>query len=259
MTGPKNVSDKQLAANRRNAQLSTGPRTPEGKARSRWNALKHGVLAQAVIPEPLQPYESRQQFDHLLATLRQELAPQSAIEEMLVETIAACYWRLARVVRAEAAAISHRLVSARDDWGQACREAEREASRYAKWGHTHQTLREQVIELRWVMDDAQRLRDFLSKLDPRWSDAPQEQLFDAAQSRLENLQRQLADQESQELAAHRGMSSIPEIEHALNLSTYETRLTRQLTRALNELERLQRRRSGEPVPPPLNITITDTS
>ncbi len=258
MTGPKNVSAKQLAANRRNARLSTGPRTPQGKARSRWNALKHGVLAQAVIPEPLQPYESRQQFDRLLATLRQELAPQSAIEEMLVETIASCYWRLARVVRAEAAAISHRHLSAQDAAGQARREAEHEASRYAKWGHPH-TLREQVIGLSKAMDDMERLRDVMSELDPRWSDAPQQQLIDAAQSRLGDLQRQLADQESQELAAHRGMSSIPEIEHALNLSSYETRLSRQLTRALNELERLQRRRTGEPVPPPVNITVTDGS
>ncbi len=57
MTGPKQVTEKQLAANRRNAQLSTGPRTPEGKAVSRWNALTHGILAQAVIPPPLDEIE----------------------------------------------------------------------------------------------------------------------------------------------------------------------------------------------------------
>jgi len=52
------VSDKQLAANRANAQRSTGPRTPEGKAIARYNALTHGILARAVIPEALTPYES---------------------------------------------------------------------------------------------------------------------------------------------------------------------------------------------------------
>ncbi len=35
-------TDKQVAANRRNAQLSTGPKTPEGKETSKWNTLRHG-------------------------------------------------------------------------------------------------------------------------------------------------------------------------------------------------------------------------
>lgn len=258
MTGPKTVTSKQLAANRRNAQRSTGPRTPKGKARSRWNALKHGVLAKAVIPEPLQPYESRKEFDRLLATLRDEFAPQSAIEEMLVETIATCYWHLARVVRAEAAAISQRLISAQDDLAQARREAHRQASYQAGFDHAH-TLREQVIRLSKAMSDTPRLRRLMSQFDSHWLDAPQEQLFDAAETRLADLQRQLADQESQELAAHRGLCSIPQIEQALNLSCYETRLNRQLSRALNELERIQRRRAGDPLPPPLNITVTDAS
>ena len=97
MTGPKTVTPKQLAANRRNAQRSTGPRTAKGKSQSRWNALKHGVLAKAIIPQHLQVHESHEDFDRLLATLRHEFEPQSAIEEMLVESVAASYWRLARL------------------------------------------------------------------------------------------------------------------------------------------------------------------
>jgi len=99
----------------------------------------------------------------------------------------------------------------------------------------------------------------MSEFDSHWLDAPQEQLFDAAETRLADLQRQLAEQESHQLEAHRALCSIPEIEHALNLSRYETRLYRQLSRALNELDLIQRRRAGDPVPPPLNVTITDAS
>jgi hypothetical protein len=42
-------SDKQVAANRLNAQRSTGPRTPAGKARVSFNALKHGLTGREVV------------------------------------------------------------------------------------------------------------------------------------------------------------------------------------------------------------------
>ena len=45
------ASDRQIAANRRNARLSSGPRTLAGKARSRANALRHG-LATSLSQDP---------------------------------------------------------------------------------------------------------------------------------------------------------------------------------------------------------------
>jgi hypothetical protein len=108
MTRTKRLSEKQLAANRANALQSTGPRTAEGRATSRWNALQHGVLARAVIPPALEQYESRHEFSFLLETLHEDLDPRSALEEMLVERIATSYWRLARLLRAEAGVIAER-------------------------------------------------------------------------------------------------------------------------------------------------------
>jgi len=60
------IIDKQLAANRRNATRSTGPRTPEGKARVKWNALKHGLLARSVVVPLKGGPENRRQFKALL-------------------------------------------------------------------------------------------------------------------------------------------------------------------------------------------------
>src|SRR3981081_894055 len=54
-----NVSQARIDANRRNAMLSTGPRTSEGKQISRANSLKHGLCASAVVPEDLQALQLR--------------------------------------------------------------------------------------------------------------------------------------------------------------------------------------------------------
>ena len=47
------ASDKQIAANRRNAMRSTGPRTRSGKARSRANSLRHGLLSKVLVDPAL--------------------------------------------------------------------------------------------------------------------------------------------------------------------------------------------------------------
>ena len=54
---------KQLAANRRNAQKSTGPKTPEGRAVSKMNALKHGILSKEVLVRGLNIKESSRELD----------------------------------------------------------------------------------------------------------------------------------------------------------------------------------------------------
>jgi hypothetical protein len=93
---------KRTAANRRNAQLSTGPRTEAGKSRSRQNALKHGILASALLITAGEGAEDPAEFNELLTGLRQDLAPVGTLEEMMVEKIAVCWWRQKRVLSCEA-------------------------------------------------------------------------------------------------------------------------------------------------------------
>jgi len=83
---------KQRAANRANAQKSTGPKTPEGKAAVRLNALKHGLTAEtAVIPG-----EEDGDFNQLCATFLDHFQPDGPLETALVHQIVMAQWRIAR-------------------------------------------------------------------------------------------------------------------------------------------------------------------
>ena len=118
----KTVSKKQIEANRRNAQRSTGPKTPEGKARSSRHAIKHGLLAKQILLRSHDPNEEQADFDELLESLLEDLAPANSLEQLLVERIAVCYWRLRRAYRFEAQSIENRRTSANDDLSQIARQ-----------------------------------------------------------------------------------------------------------------------------------------
>jgi len=66
----------QIIANQQNAQSSTGPRTPEGKARVSQNAIKHGLTSKHLIIRE----DEQEEFAALQDLLLAELAPQGAIE-----------------------------------------------------------------------------------------------------------------------------------------------------------------------------------
>lgn len=102
ITGGESISLKKLEANRRNAKMSTGPKTRAGKNRSRKNAFKHGILSSALLIKEGQGAEDRAEFDELINALEIDLAPVGALEVMLVEKIAVCFWRQKRSLRSEA-------------------------------------------------------------------------------------------------------------------------------------------------------------
>jgi hypothetical protein len=86
------TSFRQTQANRRNASKSTGPRTEEGKQRSRGNALRHGLTAETVIGA-LEDAEDYKEFE---ATITADYDAQSAVERELVLRLASLLWRLRR-------------------------------------------------------------------------------------------------------------------------------------------------------------------
>jgi hypothetical protein len=91
------ASAKQIAANRRNAQNSTGPKTPEGKQVVSRNALRHGLLATNPVLFP----EEQQQYNDLADLLHNERQPQSWLEFALVNRMVDLSWRLLRASQIE--------------------------------------------------------------------------------------------------------------------------------------------------------------
>lgn len=102
----KPTSAKQIAANRRNAVKSTGPRTPRGRAVSKMNAVKHGILSREVLVRGRLHQESAEEFEALHQRFVDDLQPQGALEEMQVDQIVAAHWRLRRALAAESGEIA---------------------------------------------------------------------------------------------------------------------------------------------------------
>ncbi len=97
MNANANTSPQQVAANRANSQLSTGPVTPAGKDKIRFNALKHGVCAKAVVL----PHEDKDAFTALGEFLRRIWTPGTELEEKHLLELQECEWRLDRIRKAE--------------------------------------------------------------------------------------------------------------------------------------------------------------
>jgi hypothetical protein len=91
------TSFRQIAANRRNASKSTGPTTEEGKQRSRFNAVRHGLTAETVIGA-LEDAEDYKAFEGAITA---DYDAQSAVERELLLRLAGLLWRLRRATTIE--------------------------------------------------------------------------------------------------------------------------------------------------------------
>ena len=102
------TSQRQLEANQANAKRSTGPRTLDGRARSRMNAVKHGLTAKYIVIGDEDPDE----FEALRVDLESDFQPSTRLEYELVDRLAGLLWRLRRVPGVEAALVKARQVEA---------------------------------------------------------------------------------------------------------------------------------------------------
>ena len=102
------VSEARLAANRANALKSCGPKTPEGKERSRRNSLRHGMAGRGVVT----PADDSAEVERRTGAMLVEMAPRTEMGQYLVGRLAELTVRVERCSRHERAAVEAQAVHA---------------------------------------------------------------------------------------------------------------------------------------------------
>jgi len=307
MKNKKGMSLAKIEASRKNALQSTGPKTLEGKSVVKWNALKHGLLSKEVIIPAGDGRESKAEFGRFLAQLYIDLQPNGILEEVLVEKIAVCYWRLRRVLRCEIGEIRKDLDSVRlKEIFKRLDEVRFEKQFLGLDDSRHkleknslgldyligvlEDVRGLVEEVGYVPEEAQKklLKNFGTEENqlPFWcfvftnmaTEGPQEakenpekygdtptpeqckgmilKLIDDEKEKMEGLKKMVKEKEELETEAKIFSLALPSKESMDKILRYETTLERQLYRAVNQLERLQRQRKGETIPPPISVDVS---
>ncbi len=307
------ASEKSIASNRKNARRSTGPRTAEGKAVTRMNAVKHGILSGAVVVRGLRIQEQEGEFKELREQCWQCLAPVGRIEMMLVDRIVTAQWRLRRALMAETGEIvlsvdgglrrrSNReplpLGIFMDKRRDAAEQMEMSTQGLGYLKAVVRSVREDVerdgeltqatcdqLLRRFINEPNSLTRAFLGyrerfmanasavapgassfakpsadKMADKDALSPEELKENHQRAVLSYIEMKLADyeelsglceeREDKEDTARQAANVLPSAAVLDKILRYEGALDRQLYRAMNQLERLQRRREGEDVPPP---------
>jgi len=104
-------TEKQLTANRLNAQKSTGPKTPQGKARVAANAVTHGLTAAC----PVLASEDPDAYARFRTGMAARLAPAGDIETLLADRVINLAWRLQRAQNYESYVLDNLIRSAADN------------------------------------------------------------------------------------------------------------------------------------------------
>jgi hypothetical protein len=293
------MSPKQIEANRRNAQKSTGPKTPTGQAISKMNALKHGVLAQSVVVRGHKLKESTNEFKKLCQEFHTNLAPVGPLEEMLMEQIVTAAWRLRRARTAESGEIALNVDGGH--WERTHKHPALTTMLWDTFGDPAFAMRESAMGNNFLENQLKEVRDPVEQEGELTEAAIQSVIYhgkpfsltkdleklrfqlqqnpdnlDEAALRAKQKEQSLAyidrklrsiswsrsgceEREAAEEGARQAAAVLPSAEVLEKILRYEAALEKQLFRAMNQLERLQRRRQGENIPAPLTMDVSERS
>ena len=269
------------------SKKSGGPSTKQGKKKSRRNAVKHGIFAKVVLLNN----EPTAQFDNLLRGIRNDLQPEGTLEEVLVEKLASLMWRYRRMLVAERAEIgieqrhnSHAAIREAQQWKDALalEESDEVSTRGLLQNWVNPVSLQRSVDLLKSVKSFLLLRGFNSECDfqllarvfGRMDSIPECLLYgqyelespEAKEKYLAHLQSYIdsienSERISNEISAprermERKSACVPESARLDRILRYSASLERDFDRTLNQLERLQRMRKGQPAAPTLNVNIS---
>lgn len=285
------TSVRKVEANRQNALKSTGPRTLTGKVYSRRNALKHGLFARDLFSDFVVQQENPKQFQELHAQLRRELQPHGRAEELEVEYIAVCWWRRGRLWRYENA----EMRTAQYDLMRNARYVSPGEIMTPKQKTLKPLLEEAQEQIRTSGEISPQLNERILAVDPSfpklWSSTQELARRAITQAQQKEAGASTTDEESMEqdpedrlepdqflaitsarfiiygfehwaeclskmlLNNSHERRAIPNTDALDRILRYGGVIERDLNRAYDRLDRLQRRRKGELVPPSLTVNL----
>lgn len=290
---------------------STGPRTQQGKERSKRNSIKYGIFSDVVVLKS----ESKADFDQLLNAFYKDRRPVGALEELLVNKLAVLWWRLRRVWTAETAEIRAGAEFVQWDGNERNRQDAAELPQLScnggltRWIANPEALQgclnllEELKESleeegfcpefdksilkklygNYIQDEDDNevetwkktpFDSYLAWLDTsECSDEERKEEGYASPKKCKDNFLEEVNEEIQWLERYRKeyakvwafkleleslRRSIPEGPQLDRLLRYEAAIVRDIDRTLNQLERLQRMRLGQLVPPPINLNMSSS-
>ncbi len=278
---------------------STGPRTVQGKQRSKLNAVKYGLFSKSVLLE----WESRAEFDSLLKGLQEHFQPQGTLEAALVENLAVLLWRKRRLLKAESAVISEKREFMLSDslanqfveaWD--CSRAAVASGGMLRYSHNLVVVRtakdmlvliqqgigkpgfeeDSLVFKKLYGEDQDRgtpyglrlyyeiVKTSAKESGERGDKTGEEmhrkkmrQMVDEEIGRLSKLEQILILEKCHRIERKSAAAIIPSQEVSDHLLRCEAHLSREFDRALNQLERVQRMRKGQPLAPRFDFNINN--
>jgi len=202
----------------------------------------------------------------LLNGLRDDLRPEGTLEAVVVEKLAALFWRERRLFQAENAEISQRIEFAESEFRKAEDRwrAELKPDEWLKDLNAVRLTREMQEEIVAYLDNTYNYYLEIKESGDTSEETEFTLQFFEGELKLTrpDLKFLIGAEKSLERADQQGIKRrssaalIPVQEVSERLLRYETHFGREVDRILNQLERLQKMRKGEPVPPTLNVNVS---